>query len=409
MKVSVNKRSPNAEGLQQLRLVYYYGMVEGEDGKKRAKRDYEPLQLYLYSDPKTPAQRRHNNEVMRLAEAARASRLIESHTSKFQLQDSVKNASSFFEYFDKMTATKAIGSKSNYSVWIAVGKHLRRFVGRSELTFEQIDKTFLEKFKHYLLEEPITKSGTKLSKNSASSYFNKVRAALNEAYRDGIIRDNPVKRVKSVKPENTKRTYLTLSEVRAMAQADCRYDVLKRAYLFSCTTGLRWSDIQNLTWNEVEEFEQDHYRIIFDQKKLKNSGNALVYLDLPDSAVKLLNIEERTELSDRVFSGLRYSAYFNVALLKWAMLAGITKHVTFHSARHTFAVAQLNRGIDIYSLSRLLGHSELSTTELYADILETRRVAAMRTFPDIFNSSNDDKAECCSSCGQPVLSTSIKY
>lgn len=74
-------------------------------------------------------------------------------------------------------------------------------MGRSELTFEQIYKAFLEKFKHYLLEEPVIKSGTKLSKNSASSYFNKVRAALNEAYRDGIIRDNPVKRVKSAKPD----------------------------------------------------------------------------------------------------------------------------------------------------------------------------------------------------------------
>lgn len=63
MKVSVNKRNPNSKGLQQLRLVYYYGVVEGEDGKKRPKRDYEPLELYVYHNPKTQAERQHNKAI----------------------------------------------------------------------------------------------------------------------------------------------------------------------------------------------------------------------------------------------------------------------------------------------------------------------------------------------------------
>jgi integrase len=400
MKVSVNKRNPNSKGLQQLRLVYYYGVVEGEDGKKRAKRDYEPLELYLYENPKTQAERQHNKEMLRQAEAARSARLVESHSNKFQLEDRVKLASSFYEYYDKLTASKESGSSSNYSIWISAGKHLRSYHGRAELTFEELDKKFLEGFRKYLLEEPLTKSKSKLAKNTASSYFNKVRAALNEAYREGIIRDNPVQRVKSVKAENTQRTYLTLDEVRAMTKAECRYDVLKRAFLFSCTTGLRWSDIQKLTWKEIEEFQDGHYRIIFKQTKLLNAGNSLVYLDLPDSAVKLMG--ERQDKAERVFKGLKYSSYTNVALLHWAMLAGVQKHVTFHVGRHTFAVAQLNRGVDIYSLSRLLGHSELRTTEIYADILESRRVTAMRGFPDIFDDKVKEPGTCCPHCGKSV-------
>ncbi|ABM26892.1 MULTISPECIES: site-specific integrase [Gammaproteobacteria] len=400
MKVSVNKRNPNSKGLQQLRLVYYYGVVEGEDGKKRAKRDYEPLELYLYENPKTQAERQHNKEMLRQAEAARSARLVESHSNKFQLEDRVKLASSFYEYYDKLTASKESGSSSNYSIWISAGKHLRSYHGRAELTFEELDKKFLEGFRKYLLEEPLTKSKSKLAKNTASSYFNKVRAALNEAYREGIIRDNPVQRVKSVKAENTQRTYLTLDEVRAMTRAECRYDVLKRAFLFSCTTGLRWSDIQKLTWKEIEEFQDGHYRIIFKQTKLLNAGNSLVYLDLPDSAVKLMG--ERQDKTERVFKGLKYSSYTNVALLHWAMLAGVQKHVTFHVGRHTFAVAQLNRGVDIYSLSRLLGHSELRTTEIYADILESRRVTAMRGFPDIFEDKVKEPETCCPHCGKSV-------
>ncbi|MBO2626625.1 MULTISPECIES: site-specific integrase [Gammaproteobacteria] len=398
MKVSVNKRNPNSKGLQQLRLVYYYGVVEGEDGKKRPKRDYEPLELYVYQNPKTQAERQHNKEMLRQAEAARSARLVESHANKFQLEDRVKLASSFYEYYDRLTSTKESGSTSNYSIWVSAGKHLRSYHGRAELTFEEIDKKFLEGFRKYLLEEPLTKSKSKLAKNTASSYFNKVRAALNEAYREGIIRDNPVQRVKSVKAENTQRTYLTLDEVRAMTKAECRYDVLKRAFLFSCTTGLRWSDIQKLTWKEIEEFQDGHYRIIFKQTKLLNAGNSLVYLDLPDSAVKLMG--ERKDKAERVFKGLKYSSYTNVALLHWAMLAGVQKHVTFHVGRHTFAVAQLNRGVDIYSLSRLLGHSELRTTEIYADILESRRVTAMRGFPDIFEDKAKEPGTCCPHCGQ---------
>jgi len=405
MKVSVNKRNPNSKGLQQLRLVYYYGVVEGEDGKKRAKRDYEPLELYLYENPKTQAERQHNKEMLRQAEAARSARLVESHSNKFQLEDRVKLASSFYEYYDKLTASKESGSSSNYSIWISAGKHLRSYHGRAELTFEELDKKFLEGFRKYLLEEPLTKSKSKLAKNTASSYFNKVRAALNEAYREGIIRDNPVQRVKSVKAENTQRTYLTLDEVRAMTKAECRYDVLKRAFLFSCTTGLRWSDIQKLTWKEIEEFQNGHYRIIFKQTKLLNAGNSLVYLDLPDSAVKLMG--ERQDKTERVFKGLKYSSYTNVALLHWAMLAGVQKHVTFHVGRHTFAVAQLNRGVDIYSLSRLLGHSELRTTEIYADILESRRVTAMRGFPDIFEDKVKESGTCCPHCGKSVSHTAL--
>ncbi|ENI8049708.1 TPA: site-specific integrase [Vibrio cholerae] len=405
MKVSVNKRNPNSKGLQQLRLVYYYGVVEGEDGKKRAKRDYEPLELYLYENPKTQAERQHNKEMLRQAEAARSARLVESHSNKFQLEDRVKLASSFYEYYDKLTASKESGSSSNYSIWISAGKHLRSYHGRAELTFEELDKKFLEGFRKYLLEEPLTKSKSKLAKNTASSYFNKVRAALNEAYREGIIRDNPVQRVKSVKAENTQRTYLTLDEVRAMTKAECRYDVLKRAFLFSCTTGLRWSDIQKLTWKEIEEFQNGHYRIIFKQTKLLNAGNSLVYLDLPDSAVKLMG--ERQDKAERVFKGLKYSSYTNVALLHWAMLAGVQKHVTFHVGRHTFAVAQLNRGVDIYSLSRLLGHSELRTTEIYADILESRRVTAMRGFPDIFEDKVKESGTCCPHCGKSVSHTAL--
>lgn len=192
--------------------------------------------------------------------------------------------------------------------------------------------------------------------------------------------------VNSIKAKNTRRVYLTLDEVNALASADCRYPVLKRAFLFSCSTGLRWSDVQKLVWSEIETFQQ-HKRIIFNQRKL-SSGDAksLQYLDLPKSTESLIGTPKAS--TELVFKGLKYSSYMNVELLRWCLSAGISKHVTTilknTGGRHTFAVIQLSRGIDIYCVSRLLGHSELKTTEIYADIPQSKRIEAMLTFPDIF-------------------------
>lgn len=213
---------------------------------------------------------------------------------------------------------------------------------------------------------------------------------INQAYREGIIRDNPLSQVTSFKAKTTKRVYLTLDEVNALAQTECRYSVLKRAFLFSCSTGMRWCDIHRLTWSEIETFN-NHKRIIFDQAKLSHGdAKSLQYLDMSKSAESLLGPVKAAH--ERVFKGLKYSAYMNVELLRWCMAAGISKHVTFHAGRHTFAVIQLSRGIDIYAVSKLLGHSELKTTEIYADIIEQRRMEAMLTFPDIFASGKDSAA-----------------
>lgn len=406
MNIKINKRSPNSQGMQRLRLAYYYGSDKGEDGKTRIKRHYEPLDLYVYHKPKNQAERQHNKEMMRQAEAARAARQVEAHGNKFQLENRIKTASSFFDFYDRITEKKKAGSASNHANWVSAGKHLRRYHGKAELTFEEIDEEFLEGFKQYLLSESVTKSQTKLSQNTVAAYFGKVRSALNEAYSEGIIRQNPAQKVGSVKGDNTKRVYLTVSEMKRMAEAECRYPVLKRAFLFSCQTGLRWSDIQKLKWKEIEQFGDGHYRIIFEQQKIKNSasGKSLLYLDLSDDAVELIELENRGDPEDRVFKGLKYSSYTNVALLQWALRAGVEKHVTFHAGRHSFAVALLSRGVSIYQVSRLLGHSELRTTEIYSDILDEDRTRTMRFLvPRILSEEDEpETTNSCPHCGHPL-------
>ena len=103
------------------------------------------------------------------------------------------------------------------------------------------------------------------------------------------------------------------------------------------------------------------------------------YIDLNEQAVSLMG--ERGADDERVFSGFHYSAYLNVELNRWALRAGITKHISYHTSRHTFALMMLDLGVDIYTVSRLLGHKEINTTMVYAHILDSKKQEAMSRIP----------------------------
>ena len=139
---------------------------------------------------------------------------------------------------------------------------------------------------------------------------------------------------------------------------------------------VRWSDIQKMTWSEVHK-QGDYTRIIFKQKK--TSGQE--YIDITPQAAELLG--ERRNPTDLVFNDFLTASATNHAIKVWMLRAGITKEITFHCARHTFAVMMLDIGTDIYTVSKLLGHRELSTTQIYAKVLDKTKQAAVMNIPDI--------------------------
>lgn len=375
MKITIEKATNKAGDKQSIRLVYWYGSHKNPEGKLIHNRKRETLDAFFYAKPKDKLERQHNKETLLLVENIRAKRMTEAATGQHGFTDNNRFNVSFYSFFTQlMEGKKTNGSSSNYTVWQACLIQLKRYHPDENLKFEQITKDWLEGVKRYLDTQAKTKSGNLISKGSASSYFNKVRAVINAAHAKGIIAKNPLDEVSGIKPDQTKRAYLTMDEVRALFKTDCRYDVLKNAFLFSCLTGLRWSDINKLDWSEVSQFEGGH-RIAFNQKKT----GGLQYLDIPQQAYLLLGDPGK----GRVFSSLKYSAYMNTELLRWSMAAGISKHVTFHSGRHTFAVSLLSNGVDIYTVSKLLGHSEIKTTLIYADIIDSVRKSAMHKIPNI--------------------------
>lgn len=181
-----------------------------------------------------------------------------------------------------------------------------------------------------------------------------------------------------IKPGEPEREFLTYEELQAVAKAECEIPLLKTAFLFSAMTGLRWSDVQKLVWSEVQHSKEVGYYIRFRQKKTKGAET------LPTSEQAFGLLGERGNPEDRVFIGLKYSAWHNLKLQQWVMRGGVTKTITFHCARHAYATLQLTLGTDIYTVSKLLGHKDLKTTQIYAKIIDDKKkVAANKIVLDL--------------------------
>lgn len=373
MKVKLIKRINTAKDKYNISLEIYKGYTKGADGKIKHQREFLKLsEYYLYANPKTPQQKTHNKEVEIKIEIIRAEKEKEFLNGKFGFKSEKKVRANFIDYFQKLTDER-LASKGNYGNWDSVLKHLINYEGKN-ISFENVDLAYCEGFKEYLTKTAKRTDDKNLSSSSVSSYFNKLRACLNQAVDDGIILTNPSLKISTPKVVEHEREFLTKEEVQLLFKTECRYDVLKRAFLFSCLTGLRWSDINKLEWSQVQN-ENGTWKINFHQQKTKG----LQYHFISEQAKELMGV--KTEEAGRVFVGLRYSAYMNTALMQWVLKAGITKHITFHCARHTFATLQLTLGTDLFTVSKLLGHSEVRTTQIYTKVIDQKKIDAVNTIP----------------------------
>ncbi|HVB02977.1 MAG TPA: site-specific integrase [Chitinophagaceae bacterium] len=373
MATKVKLRQKVISGNRQSLYLDFYPPILHAEGGVPTRREF--LGLYLYDKPKTSIDKQHNKETLQIAGQIRQKRDIhinkpEIYTGfeKEQLKIKERGEQNFVEYFKKlMDKQKA----SNHDNWISAYHYLETFT-KGNLKFTDLNETFCNNFREYLLTVKSKKSSkTSLSQNSALSYFNKLKATLKQAYKDGYLQTDLNTRIGPIKQAETHRNYLTFDELNRLAKIDCKNPLLKRAALFSALTGLRFSDIEKLVWSELEYIDGQGYFIKFKQQKTKG----VEMMPISEQAYGLLG--ERNGQTDKVFEGLIYSAYLNKHLANWIGLAGISKDITFHCFRHTFATLQLSKGTDIYTVSKMLGHRELKTTQIYAKIIDkTKRDAA---------------------------------
>jgi integrase len=276
----------------------------------------------------------------------------------------------FIKYFQSL-AYKREGT--NTDNWISCLHYLKAFTG-GKLTIRDVTESFCNNFKEYLLTAPSRKSTVsvnRLSQNSAVSYFNKLKASLKQAYKDGYLIEPLNIKVDGIPIAETSKSFLSMDELNRLANTPCINEILKKISLFSALTGLRFSDCINLTWSNVFIDTKEGAYLTFKQQKTNNVEDRH---PISDQSLNLLGI--RKEPESKIFEGLKYHEVVYL-LPKWLLDAGITKKFTFHGFRHTYATLSLSNGTDIYTVSKMLGHRDLKTTAVYAKIVdETKRRAS---------------------------------
>ena len=290
---------------------------------------------------------------------------------------SSKREIDLLKYFQDYNKSK--GYDKTHNNYVCSLKKLSYFVARNPVktTLDRLEHNtkFFQEFADYLVSE----LG---SQNTAYTYFAKLKAVLNNAVQERIIIHSPARYVR-IKWKEVEKTYLTIEELEILVKKKCNHQIIKLAFLFGCYTGLRLSDIRKLKWKDIRKDSSGIYTLHFRQKKT----GAVEYFPLNDTA---LNIVQQTLGNDNIIPHpevnifpLPYISKIERAIKSWVKRAEINKVITFHSSRHTFAVNSLNAGVDIFTVSKLLGHRDLKTTLVYAKIVDSKLTEAVNRLPEL--------------------------
>ena len=249
-------------------------------------------------------------------------------------------------------------------------KHLETF-GGSNIPLKKVDVETVKQFIDYLRSahdlHKNMKTPRKLSDSTIHLKVNILKSVLREAVRQGLLDQNPFDLLPHsyrVKAQYRERTALTQEELIKLSETPCNTPELKEAFLLSCITGLRKSDILSLSINDIEKCNDTYY--IY--KKMKKTQRWL-RLPLPEEAHHILSkLHDKNGDTPYFFAHLS-PHHLGEHLEVWLEDCHIPdKHITFHSGRHTCATLLLTQGTDLYTIMRYLGHQNINTTQRYAHI-----------------------------------------
>ena len=374
-----------SNGNQSIYLDYYTGDVIRKENYVGGKRKYEFLKLYLIPE-RTREDKAKNEATLALAKAIQSKRIVEVQNDAHGFQNTNKSRVNLLDYLENIGKQSAEQGSRNYARTVLNTVRALRLFRGDYIAFRDVDKEFLSEFTDYLRQMPkaskygVLKAGGRLSNNSVVSYYGTLRTVINRAYKEGIITVNPTKEfdfASKVRQEPSRREYLTIDELKTLINTECRHEIVKRAFLFSCLCGLRVSDIRKLKWCDLQRSD-GRVRIEITMQKTKEP----LYLPISDEALKWLPERGEANDSDFIFP-LTHEGTVNDTLQHWAKVAGITKHISFHSGRHTHATMMLTLGADLYTVSKLLGHKNIATTQIYAKIVDKKKEEAIGLIPNL--------------------------
>lgn len=317
------------------------------DNNNRKERIREYLKLKLYLTPKS-----YNDDMfnIRVAEEIRRLReleIIERATGLKQYERKIK--------LDTFTPTTTqFKAKKNRDLYELGVRSFLRYNGNdiiiSNITTESVNR-WQQSIAH-------------LTSNTRRHYLRSLSYVLKQAVEQGIIAVNPCARVK-VKHEQQPRQFLLVPEIKRLLELDS--EPILNAFLFGCFSGLRLGDIVALRWADIE-----NGYIYYKQKKTSSVERMM----LTENAMEILARQNmNTTLVFPMMARKAMTKHLRSAMQE----AGITKHITFHCSRHTFATWLLSSDVPLNTIKEFLGHANISTTQIYAKLIDKKKDEAILT------------------------------
>ena len=367
-KVTLREKPLKTEKIS-LYLDYYPPIIDPKTGKTTRR---EFLELYTFINPKNQEEKKHNTETLAFANGIRSKREVQLRNKEFGFKDNVNLSIDFVGFYQRIVDDYYnIGSKSNYQAWKASLNHFSNFCSNLIMT-SNLDIQFVNRYRSYLLNVNTTRNSEKpkkLTQNTAATYFKHFLYVLKQAYKENFIEKNLAEDADYIKEQETHREYLTEEELLHLWKTDIKNVKVKHMAVFSALTGLRFVDIQNLDWSKIyQDKHQGHYMQLRDKKT-----NSIHNHPISETAYNILKSQNTT--TGLIFGDLKYSQITR-PLKDWLEIANINKKISFHNFRHTYATLQLANGSDIYTVSKLLGHKNVSTTQIYTKVLDKNKIEA---------------------------------
>jgi len=356
-------------------------------------RKYEYLKLYLVPETTTEAKLR-NKETMKLAEQVKAERILALQSHGISDWESIKKSSMPMviwmekEYEHPPRVLSPSTQNWRKQTRKIFGKYLDS-IHKPTLSLGEVDKTICRGFITFLRSAVNRTTGKDtISGTTAHQYMTEFGTALNYAVREGYIAKNPLRDIpasEKIPRDDKEREFLTIEELKTLINTPWVREDIRVAFLFSCFTGLRLGDIRKFSPQHIYKSADGSMEYIcMDMNKTKHD----VIIPISDEARKWLPEPKGRDIP---FFPLPHHTTICWNIERWVKKAGIKKHITFHCARHTFATMMLTLQSDIYTTSKLLGHKHVMTTEIYAKVIDKKKVESMNLLDNMFNNRKEGK------------------
>lgn len=383
MKITIRTRTLRT-GSRSIYLDFY----------DKGKRWNEYLNLFLIPDDE-PDAKRLNEAAMAKANAIKSKRMlgIEEKTETNGDKQSELSKRVFADWLTdhiegiRRNPAYAASTYRNYRSTVNVIKAYLQNLHRPRLLMSKIDKGFILGFIDFIEN---TYRNTKspdnpkeMSPHTLLLYQSTLVRMLNAAVKEGVLDRNPfysLERKDRIGKQQAEKEYLTKEELKVFAEAPTVNETTKRAFLFCCFTGLRYSDVSALTWRDIRQGDNGWMVSV---KAMQKTGRQVI-IPLNQSAMSLLPDRNGCKPSQNVFDMTCLSAC-DRCLKKMAAAARVAKNVSFHTSRHTFAVLTLAAGGDIFTVGKLLGHTSINSTQVYADAVMETKVEAVSRISSYFS------------------------